>query len=264
MTVLLIAGIFIAKTLSMAEGLKSYLASIFYVHNFVYSNELPKINCVAWSLEVEFQFYILAPLMAFVFAIKCATSRRVLLLSVALLFAVIQAYVVLPFKSFFNYVHYFLLGFLLVDFYVSGDRLFSKGKYDKLIGIISLMFIFLLPKYSSGFTSVLINIIQFSSIFVFYYYVIFNKCFDFMANKIVTNIGGMCYSIYLLHYAIISLFGNSITRFHFTSNSTLNIVLFCIIILGLILLISAAFFSTIERPCMKKDWYKNIFVLRHK
>ncbi len=49
--------------------MKSLGASLFYQHNQVFG-EFSFINSVAWSLEVEFQFYLLAPLLTTVFAVR--------------------------------------------------------------------------------------------------------------------------------------------------------------------------------------------------
>jgi peptidoglycan/LPS O-acetylase OafA/YrhL len=62
MTVLFFGSVFVIHDLTLSEGLKSYLASITYTHNFVYGSSFhPLINSPAWSLEIEIQFYILAP-----------------------------------------------------------------------------------------------------------------------------------------------------------------------------------------------------------
>src|SRR5581483_4845753 len=56
------------------------LASMFYLHNIVYYSPdtmgFSTINPVAWSLEIEVQFYILAPLLACVFLIRHKWLRR--------------------------------------------------------------------------------------------------------------------------------------------------------------------------------------------
>src|SRR5690606_17688210 len=69
---------------SFREMLPHYLASLFYVHGFVY-DEWSRINPVAWSLEVEVQFYILAPLLAMVFKIPGKVQRRSVIVGIILL-----------------------------------------------------------------------------------------------------------------------------------------------------------------------------------
>lgn len=67
MTLLLFGAVYVAKTFTLNDGIKSYLSSIFYLNNFIYPGFSSTLNVVAWSLEVEVQFYILAPLMAYFF-----------------------------------------------------------------------------------------------------------------------------------------------------------------------------------------------------
>jgi peptidoglycan/LPS O-acetylase OafA/YrhL len=77
----------------------SLLASLTYTHNFIYGREtLPMVNYVAWSLEIEVQFYILAPLLARVFLLPLKTRRAVILLT-CVLFIFLQKLYPLPFIS---------------------------------------------------------------------------------------------------------------------------------------------------------------------
>ena len=57
MTILLFGAVYVAKTISLNNGIESYLSSIIYSHNFIFPGTLPKLNAVAWSLEIEIQFY---------------------------------------------------------------------------------------------------------------------------------------------------------------------------------------------------------------
>ena len=68
----------------------------------------------------------------------------------------------------------------------------------------------------------------------------------------------MCYTIYLLHFAVISFVGNPLLSIQFSGNPILNIGLYSIIILSVILLVSVVFFVIIERPCMDKNWPTNL------
>lgn len=77
MTALLLGMIFVVKKIPPIETLKSYLSSMTYTHNFFYGEGvLPKLNAVAWSLEVEIQFYILSPFFALIFTLKKKKIRR--------------------------------------------------------------------------------------------------------------------------------------------------------------------------------------------
>jgi peptidoglycan/LPS O-acetylase OafA/YrhL len=263
MTILLFGAVYVAKSISLIAGLKSYLASIIYCHNIIYPGNLPFLNNVAWSLEVEVQFYILAPLMAYVFLIKSSSLRRTIIISISSLFLIINNLNLnpFPFTSLVNYFQYFLTGFLLADFSVSNSRIFVKTNYDYLIGFAAFLTIWLFDSvdFVSNSQKLIWETVQVISIFFLYYYVLFHKIFKMLSLKFVTNIGGMCYSIYLLHNPIISLFSNAILRFTFSKYSFINLSVYSIISIILVLAISSIFFLLIERPCMNKDWYKKIF-----
>ncbi|HEX8830257.1 MAG TPA: acyltransferase, partial [Longimicrobium sp.] len=95
-------------------------ASLGYVHTLVYGRE-SLVNSVAWSLEVEIQFYLLAPLLAAaLFRIHRPALRRTAIVALALAMAALQlsAVGVWP-PSLLNALQYFLAGYLLADLYVT-------------------------------------------------------------------------------------------------------------------------------------------------
>ncbi|AXB56021.1 acyltransferase family protein [Flavobacterium fluviale] len=262
MTILLFGAVYAAKTISLSDGIKSYLASIIYSHNFIF-HTMSKLNSVTWSLELEVQFYILAPLIAYLFSIKSLSIRRLSIFLTAVLFAIINHFNFNPvhFISLVNYLQYFLIGFLLTDLYVSNSTLVPKTKFDYLIGLFFFVIIWLFDNEDFKSTSqrFIWELIQLTSIFFLYYYVLFHKIFKFLSFKLITNIGGMCYSIYLLHYPIISMFGNPLLKYSFSKYTIINISIYSAILILLVMLISSIFFLLIERPCMDKNWYKKIF-----
>ena len=252
---LLIGSIFISKNLSITDGTQSFLASIGYMHNFIYA-EPSLINTVAWSLEIEIQFYILAPLLSLFFSIKNNITRRTLLIFITLFFSIFSILVTLPFLSILDYLQYFLLGFLLVDFYLI-ERVKNKTSILRnIFTIISFLIIFSFNEkyFNTNFQKSLWNISVLILIFFVYYNVILRKSLRFFSKRAITNVGGMCYTIYLIHFAIISFIGNPLLSIQFSSNPILNIGLYSVIILSSILLVSVVFFMLIERPCMDKNW----------
>lgn len=265
MTILLFGAIYVAKNISFNDGIASYLASLIYSHNFIFPENLPKLNGVTWSLEVEVQFYVLAPLMAYLFYVKSLLARRLSLFVIAIFFIALNQFDFNPFHfiSLINYFHYFLAGFLLADLYVSNSTVIPKTKFDSLIGLFFFVMIWLFENadFKSNLHQFVWELIQFVSIFFFYYYVLFHKIFRFLSFKLITNVGGMCYSIYLLHYPIISMFGNPILKYTFSEYTFINVSIYSLILLFLIMSISSVFFLLIEKPCMDKDWHKKIFKL---
>jgi peptidoglycan/LPS O-acetylase OafA/YrhL len=74
----------------------------------------------------------------------------------------------------------------------------------------------------------------------------------------VSIIGGMCYSIYLLQFVIMSGASGIVGKLIIIHHGA-GFLLYSGIIIVLVLCGSAAFYRLIERPCMRKDWYKRIF-----
>lgn len=262
MTILLFGAVYIAKTVTLQEGLISYLSSITYSHNFLYGKgTLPLLNVVAWSLEIEIQFYILMPLLAKMFLIKKTVNRRIVVVTLALLFIVLSFVETLPFISIINYLQYFLIGFLLADIYVSANKQVQKIKWQTTISVFFFVLIWLLESFEphSTLLKIVSDLVQLTCIFIFYYLVIIHRSLNILTKPIMTNIGGMCYTIYLLHYPLISMFGNQLIKVQFSNNSLINITVYSALILLALTIASALFFLLVERPCMDKDWYKNIF-----
>ena len=110
-----------------------FLASIFYVHNLTY-NTYSVINPVAWSLEVELQFYLLAPFLAkMFFSFTSANVRKMVLATVIILFPVLQTVAgwhVMPIKgTLLGHLDYFLIGFFVVDIYLTQPEFLEKKSW---------------------------------------------------------------------------------------------------------------------------------------
>jgi len=259
MTTLLFFYVYAVKSISLFDGIIRYLSSVFYVHNFVYPDQRPFLNGVAWSLEIEVQFYILAPIIAYLFLINNPKLRRGLMIALIVFSLGMNFFILnLNFISIINYIHFFLVGFLLADLYISKSFIINKTNFDSLIAILILVsiFIFRTDNFETTFQKFIFELVRLSCIFLLYYYIIFHKVLKFFSYKIITNIGGMCYSIYLLHVPIIIIFGKLLLKFSFSKYSFVNISIYSILIMGVILFISSIFFLFVERPCMDKNWYK--------
>ena len=70
------------------------LASFFYQHSLVFG-EVSTVNPVAWSLEVEIQFYIVAPVVMQFYRIRRTRLRRALLIVIILAIGLAQ----MPFQT---------------------------------------------------------------------------------------------------------------------------------------------------------------------
>jgi peptidoglycan/LPS O-acetylase OafA/YrhL len=74
------------------------------------------------------------------------------------------------------------------------------------------------------------------------------------SDPVITNIGGMCYSIYLFHFMIIYGVKHLTAPLHFGENFWFYYVLQSCLILPVVMLFCGIFFVLIERPCMDREW----------
>lgn len=249
-----IIGLFFA---SLAMGLytpaflfKSMLASLVYLHEIIFRHS-PYLTVVAWSLEIEIQFYILAPLLFKVLKLTPVLRRILLLIAITGIIWLQQTYR-LPFTSLYNYAQYFLAGILLSDLYVSGfgNQSLNKG-FTGFIGILLLAAILGMPFMNWQQEKFLFPFL----IMAFYLIVLKNdavkKVFSY---KFIPVIGGMCYSIYLLHYPIISMVGRFTIDFKITNYYLPNLLLQIILLMIPVLVISSVYYYFIERPFMSSKW----------
>jgi|ETNmetMinimDraft_21_1059911.scaffolds.fasta_scaffold18601_2 peptidoglycan/LPS O-acetylase OafA/YrhL len=260
MSLLLFASVYIVEKLSLYDALFSYLCSILYVHTFFY-DVYPLLNGVAWSLEIEIQFYILMPLLALVYKIRNKKNRRLFILFLIVFTPIFNWIEIFDFISILKYIHYFLIGMLLVDYSFGEENNKRNIKHIALLSTISFISIWIIEiciKYNRNY-KIFFEIFQMVPIFFFYYFALIQKSVKFLKVPIITTIGGMCYTIYLIHYPLISAFGNPLMKINFSNYSVLNTFLYSIILTFICIAASSLFFLFIERPCMDKDWIKKIF-----
>jgi peptidoglycan/LPS O-acetylase OafA/YrhL len=233
-------------------------ASLLYVHNLIYSAG-STINGVAWSLEIEVQFYILAPLFARVaFAIRDPKWRRVVLAAAIAGSAAFTQYVLWKTQldglkmSLAAYMQYFLAGFLLADLHQTGviGRRRDSRAWD-IAGIAALVLTWLAMMYWRRW---LFCVLPFM-VLVFYVGAFEGKLLRriFVARPIVI-IGGMCYTIYLYHVPIIS-FAKSIMVAVSAPNQPLwmDLGIQMLVFVPLILAVCAILFVYTEKPFMARS-----------
>ena len=128
--------VFVLKQYSFSALLPHLGASSIYMHNIIY-NGASSVLGVAWSLEVEVQFYILAPFLSFIFYIKQDIVRRLILLALIIFFTIYAFNHLwqMP-ASIIHAACYFLSGMLLADLYCSKWKLFNHTKITLWTGVL--------------------------------------------------------------------------------------------------------------------------------
>lgn len=195
-------------------------ASIFYFHNIAFGIS-SRIEAVSWTLEIEVQFYCLAPLLTLIYRIPRAWLRRALLISmIASATPLQQAF--LPgwygpqnrgafTLSILNFIQFFLAGLLVADLYVDGwKRIPQSWRWD-VVSIPLWFLLFWLQPYIFRFLAPLILPIVLVGGFK-------GRIMpEFLRNPVISTIGGMCYSIYLTHRTTIFILQAVLARFLYIS-----------------------------------------------
>lgn len=190
------------------------LASLAYCHNLVFGRA-SSINFVAWSLEIEVQFYILAPLLAGLFALRSPWARSTALGAGMALGSTLACCLTMTAGvppryalTLACYLQYFLMGFALADWHArGGDHSGRSGMADVLAipcaAAVPLLEhhpalrAYLLPLAFGGLCLSALHGRLHSRL---------------MSVPALVVIGGMCYTIYLYHPFIKSACGPAIVR----------------------------------------------------
>jgi len=243
------------------------MASIFYVHNLVYG-KFSAINGVAWTLEIEVQFYLLAPLLTLIFRIQRAWIRRGIMLTIMTVMPLVDLLIFenrYPrwWMSIGGEIQYFLVGFLLADVYLTNwHRQPMTQPIWNWIGLLawtSLLAMITLAPSARGYA--------WGPIFVAY-------CAAFRAPvwrrffswSPVVIIGGMCYTIYLYHWMIYYIAGKFTMHIYSLDRPFwVNFVIQSALLIPVAIAVSAVLFVLFEKPFMRRDWVDRVLAaLRRK
>jgi len=231
------------------------LANCFYMHNLVFGAFTGAVNSVSWSLEVEVQFYCLVPILSLIFLISDARVRRGLILLAMAVIGVCSAPLLGSQRfqhSIVYYLAFFLAGFLVCDLYLNRKDWKPSFAWDALA--LMLWPLIWYPGYA------VCHIILPFVIVVLYLAAFRGRlCAALFSHPLLTNIGGMCYSIYLFHFPVIYLVKHTTAYWHIGQNYWVFFVLQCCFILPAILLFCGAFFLLVERPCMDREWPQKLW-----
>ncbi len=230
------------------------VASMFYVHNALY--QAPSlVNVVYWSLEVEVQFYLLAPLFGAVFLVRPRAVRRSLVALLATLAEVAKLLLLEHWAmvklTLLGSLPCFLVGVLLADVYVDDwNEAPTRHVAFDIVSVVawSLLLLVTYDDRAERFLFPILLFIAFAgslrSVHVR----------SILTTAEVTALGGMCYSIYLIHYQLISLVGRFAVNVHVGRTFASNLILQCFLTGVPVLALSSVYFILIEKPCMRRDW----------
>lgn len=230
-------------------------ASFGYLHNLIYAGFPGAVNGVAWSLEVEVQFYVLVPLLTILFAISNPLFRRAVILALMLCTGLFSnsLYPSLHLHaSIAYYLPFFLAGFLVCDLYLTRGEWKRSYVWDAL-ALSGWPLVWLLGRNTGHVVLPFVIVVLYLSAFRG------RVCSAVFSNRVITDIGGMCYSIYLFHFLIIHAVKYFTAPLHIGQNFWVYYALQSAMIFPVVLLLCGTFFLLIERPCMDGEWPRKLW-----
>lgn len=231
---------------------------LIYGHVFVYGYPSP-INPVTWSLETEAQFYVLVPAFFALLFFKRNTHHYILVLTLLFGLSVVgrfyiteNQYIHLG-RSIIVFFSNFLTGIIIAWIYLTHKAfLYKRTLWWDIISLLSLfgMFYFYKPQHF------VLNNLSFNlCVFIFFIGSFKGRASNwFFTRPLIYIIGGMCYSIYLLHYAFFHLIVKYTTHVAIGFNYESNLFLQFLLCIPITLLVTSVFFLLFEKPFMDKKW----------
>jgi len=244
---LLMILMFFALHRPLMELLQHTAATSVYLHSAIFGIA-SSINPVTWSLEVEAQFYIAMPLLAKVFSIRSTLMRRGLIIGAMMVFGYFSRsypHTFLPAQ-----LAHFLIGFLMADFWVGEWRgkLSPKRGFDFFAitsGLALCLLLFwhrqipgsdvMMPLFLMAFCMTAINSHHVAA---------------FLRHWIPVTLGGMCYTFYLYHVAVLSALTRVTGKWITVDEQWLAYVLQFIMATPFVIAVSMVMFALVERPFM--------------
>jgi peptidoglycan/LPS O-acetylase OafA/YrhL len=231
------------------------LATCTYSHGLIYHSK-STIAFISWSLEIEIQFYLLAPLILKMLSFQTMIRRSSLLAFAGLSLLLDRWLAASPSLSrvtLFHYLPLFIAGIAV------SDAALPKGCWRSVryfawdaIGIVALAVAFCVPVV---WTAWLLPLLFGLAVICGFRGVLLSRL---LTHRWLTAIGGMCYSIYLVHEPLICFFGRLTSRVAMSHSSSVYASIQVVLLVLPVLFCSTLFFVIIEKPCMNKHWPRRL------
>ncbi|WP_260736213.1 acyltransferase family protein [Tunturiibacter lichenicola] len=246
----MIAGV---KHVSWGVASAHLLASLFYMHGAIYGT-LPMVHIPSWSLEVEVQFYLMAPILAAVFFPRKSWMRRSSLVLAIIGFIILRS--VTPgdlqtrlHLSIISFAQYFLVGFLMSDWFLTAAKRMKQSWLWDLVGVGALFAMVMITEVHAYF---LLPLLIMAVLAAAFQGVLFSQL---LAVPFVATLGGMCYSLYLTHSLVLQFCAWVIIHQDLAGLTYLTrFIAYLLASVPVILAVGITFFVLIERPCMDQNW----------
>jgi len=240
--------------------LPSLIVSLFYAHWLTYG-EWPRLFGAGWTLEIETQYYIIAPALTLIY-LSLRNKRARIAIGIATILSTSAIAAQFQVGNFWagtimKYFPYFFTGMMALELQEDlrniGNAL--PKTITNLLTVIALFFYFCVQAPESG-----------AGIEMFEYYAINVTCIMMMflavsiegnilrrvcINRYVVIIGGACYSIYLTHGQVIFLLQDFVYRHVVFQETYLAMIFNALCEIPIALFVGLTFYVMIEKPFMR-------------
>lgn len=245
----------------------SLIASVMYLHGIIY-NEMPRLFPGGWSLEVEVQFYIIAPAL-FACLFWCKSIKQQLMVSVIVLFATLAVSRYCDWLlgsagphryTLIRYFFCFWLGTLIAQINSAGLwPTWTRKSWDVLAFTGLLAYLWSgCAQHSPWWPEECIVILDLLRIAAFLS--MFGGAINgHLFNRVCTSpwialIGGACYSIYLTHVQVMQLVVPLVNEIVQPSSLLGGALVAALLALPLVIAAGLTFYAVVERPFMIPRW----------
>lgn len=228
------------------------LAGFIYQHNTIYGFLNPVMD-VAWSLEVEIQFYVLTPIFSAIFLLNDRKLRRGLMLMIILTFGF--ARFLIPewryYTSVAGHLQEFCTGYLLADLYVVDWKEHpTESRAWDLASLVGWAALWPMVRIEHRLFPLLPFVILLA------YCGALRGLWSrrFFGHPWIAATGGMCYTIYLVHSEFIHHVVNAGRHIIPAMQFDHAFLFWSVVLTPLTFGISILLFVFLERPCMNPTW----------
>lgn len=260
---------------SNLSATQSWAASLFYLNGLLYDTS-SRVDPPIWSLEVEIQFYLLAPFLIGLYLLPQRMGTRLAIGGLAAVACILGASfidLIHPFDGRFRFglpahMYLFVAGIVTADAVRMRNTMLSSvsAGFDALFvaGVLLLLGLGLYltqvdAKPGGGWPDILCDFGELVAVLAIYFGATQGRISRrIMGTPWIALVGTMCFSIYLVHVVVIqavaSRFLNHLPLHHVATIWSVYMV----VLLPLSLLVGGVYFVIIERPFMTANPFRAV------